>query len=124
MDNERFMANLELHPPSLEQRAVGERAPDERTPDERTPDARTPDVRALVKTAEIMPMAPAPMVLKLGNPEGEAQSAFSFNILWQALLQRLKVAVPLGIGLAAIVCVAVCYFTEPRYRSHSTLRII
>jgi succinoglycan biosynthesis transport protein ExoP len=104
MDSERFMANPELNPPAPEQRA--------------------PEERMLIKTGEIMPVAPAPMVLKLGNAEGEAQSAFSFNILWQALLQRLKVAAPLGIGLSAIVCVAVWNLTEPKYRSHSTLRII
>jgi capsular exopolysaccharide synthesis family protein len=86
--------------------------------------APTPEQQILAKTGEILPIAPAPMVLKLDKPESEAAGAFSFNILWQALLQRLKLAVPLGMVLCAIVCAAVVYFTEPKYRSHSTLRII
>src|SRR5262249_17916662 len=73
---------------------------------------------------EILPISPAPMVLKLASPENEAAGAFSFNLLWQALLQRLKLAVPLGGGLWAVVCVAVLDLTEGKYRSHSTVRII
>src|SRR5262249_44211461 len=37
---------------------------------------------------------------------------------------RLKLTVPVGLLLAGIVCAAVWYFTEPKFRSHSTLRII
>ena len=86
--------------------------------------APPPEERALVKAGELMPAAPAPMVLTLGNPEDQSAGAFSFNVLWQALLQRLKLTVPLGMLLAGIVCAAVWYFTEPKFRSHSTLRII
>src|SRR5262245_26936183 len=90
------------------------------------PELNTPpsEERGLVKAGELVPAAPAPMVLTLGNPDDQSAGAFSFNVLWQALLQRLKLTVPLGMLLAGIVCAAVWYFTEPKFRSHSTLRII
>src|SRR5689334_7755442 len=78
---------------------------------------------ALIKRGEIVREAPAPMVLQLGGGEDAGAGAFSFSILWQALLQRLKLAAPLGIVLAAVSCGALYYFTELKYRSHATLQI-
>ena len=83
----------------------------------------TPVANSLIRTGEIVREAPAPMVLQLGNPE-EARGGFSFGLVWQAFLQRAKLALPLGVVLSAIACVALWYFTEPKYRSHATLRII
>jgi len=82
-----------------------------------------PDKTALIKTGELVREAPPPMVLQLGGSTDDGAGGFSFNILWQALLQRLKLAFPLGLGLAAVACTALWYFTENKYRSHATLRI-
>src|SRR5689334_2340146 len=80
-----------------------------------------PEDHALIKTAEA---APAPMVLKLGDPDEQESSVFSFSLLWQAMLQRLKLATPVGIVLAGIAGTAVWYATEPRFTSHATLQIL
>jgi capsular exopolysaccharide synthesis family protein len=90
------MTNTELHDPVLED-------------------------RAMIKSADAVP---APMVLKLGDAEEERSSAFSFGLLWQAIVQRLKLATPVGIVLAAIAGTAVWYATEPRFSSHATLQIL
>lgn len=83
----------------------------------------TPDKTSLIKTGEVVREAPAPMVLQLGAANDAGAGGFSFGIVWQSLLQRIKLAAPLGVVLAAVSCTILWYFTEPKYRSHSTLRI-
>jgi hypothetical protein len=50
--------------------------------------------------------------------------AGEFVALWRAFMARFKLAAPVGLVLAVIGCVALWYFTEPKYRSQATLRII
>ena len=82
-----------------------------------------PEKTALITTGELVREAPPPMVLQLGGSDDQGGGAFSFNIVWQALLQRLRVAFPLGLVLAIVSCAALWYFTENKFRSHATLRI-
>src|SRR5579871_1839040 len=86
-------------------------------------DGQTPDKTSLIKTGELVREAPAPMVLQLGGADERGAASFSFNIVWQALLQRLKLAFPLGVVAALVACAALYYFTEEKYRSHAMLRI-
>jgi capsular exopolysaccharide synthesis family protein len=86
-------------------------------------DGQAPEKTSLVKTGELAREAPASMVLQLGGADDNGATSFSFNIVWQALLQRLKLALPLGIVTAAVACAALFYFTEEKYRSHAMLRI-
>ena len=44
--------------------------------------------------------------------------------MWQALLQRFRLATPLGIVVSAIACLALWYFTEPKYKSQAAMRIV
>src|SRR5262245_39157618 len=91
------------------------------TPEDYVP---KPENRALIKRAKPARKAPAPMVLQLGNGEEASAGAFSFNLMWQALLQRWRLAAPLGAVLAAAACVALAWFTEAKYKSLATMRII
>src|SRR5579863_3787023 len=78
---------------------------------------------SLVKTGELLREPPAPMVLQLGSSDDKGAGAFSLSLVWQALLQRLKLAFPLGLALALVSGAALCLFTEPKFRGHATLRI-
>jgi capsular exopolysaccharide synthesis family protein len=90
---------------------------------EPTVDERGPVETALIKPGEIIRAPSSPMVVQLGSGGEGGQGAFSITILWQALLQRLKVAAPLGLVLAAVSCAVLWYVTEPKYRSQATLQI-
>jgi capsular exopolysaccharide synthesis family protein len=80
--------------------------------------------RALIRRGELVPAAPAQMVLQLSSADEASTGAFSFGLVWQALLQRVGMAAPLGVVLAAGACAALWYFTEPKYKSHATMRIL
>ncbi|MBI3864318.1 MAG: AAA family ATPase [Planctomycetia bacterium] len=72
-----------------------------------------------------LPREPAaPLVLQLGQAGATTAQTFSFNVMWQCLLHRLPVAIPLGLVLAALAGAAVKYFTEEKFRSLATLRIV
>jgi capsular exopolysaccharide synthesis family protein len=88
------------------------------------PNLNNPENRALVKTGDLLRETPAPMILQLGGAQEDAAGAFSFSILWQALMQRVRVAAPLGVLLAAAACAILCYVTEPKYKSLATMRIV
>ena len=90
---------------------------------EPTLNAHGPDQTTLIKPAEIVRDASPPMVVQLGNPAEASTGGFSMNVVWQALLQRLKVAAPLGAVLSVIACAVLNYLTEPKYRSQATLEI-
>jgi capsular polysaccharide biosynthesis protein len=49
--------------------------------------------------------------------------AGEFIAFWRALMDRVKLAAPVGFVLAAIGCIGLWYFTEPKYRCQATLRI-
>ncbi len=82
-----------------------------------------PDKTTLIKPAEIVRDASPPMVVQLGHPAEGSAGALSMNVVWQSMLQRLKVAAPLGVVLSAVSCTVLYYVTEPKYRSQSTLEI-
>lgn len=92
-------------------------------PSRQPPDKLQPRTE-LIKAGEGPREAQPPMVLQLGSPDEGSSGAFSFSVLWQALLKRLKLAAPIGVVLAAIACAALWYFTEPKFRSLASLKII
>src|SRR5262245_40515996 len=77
---------------------------------------------ALIKRGELVRGARPPMVLQLGTGEDQAGS-ISLAVVWQALLQRLKLAIPLGIVCALVAVLAMNYFTEDKFKSQATLKI-
>src|SRR5260221_1502968 len=82
---------------------------------EPTVNEHAPEPTTLIRPAEIIRDAKPPMVVQLGNPADGSAGGFSFNVVWQALLQRLKVAAPLGAVLSAVSCAVLYYVTEPPY---------
>lgn len=88
------------------------------------PENQQPDTTSLIKAGNASCEAPPPLVLKMGGAEQNTAGAFSFGILWHAVRQRLAVSIPLGIVLATAACAALWRFTEDKYRSASTLKII
>src|SRR5262249_6475428 len=85
---------------------------------------RGPEETSLIKPAEIIRGSNAPMVVQLGGAGDDSSGAFSMTVLWQSLLQRLKVAAPLGAVLSAVSCAVLWYVTEPKFRSQATLKIV
>jgi hypothetical protein len=59
----------------------------------------------------------------LNTQSYRALVAGEFIGFWRALMARVKLAAPVGFVLAAIGCIGLWYFTEPRYRSQATLEI-
>ncbi|MBS0264149.1 MAG: hypothetical protein JSS02_19590, partial [Planctomycetes bacterium] len=65
----------------------------------------------------------APMVLQLGAGDESTGGGFSFTMLWRSLLQRLKIAAPIGVVTALLAMGALYQFSEKKYRSHAHLKI-
>ena len=67
---------------------------------------------------------PQPMVLQVDSGDDDSSGALSFAALWHAFCKRVWVAAPLGALLAAAACAGLGYFTEPKFKSVATLKIV
>ena len=68
--------------------------------------------------------APTPMVLQVDHGDENSSGALSFNVLWHAFAKRVWVAAPLGALLVGVACAGLGHFTEPKYKSLATLKIV
>ncbi|MFN0054095.1 MAG: polysaccharide biosynthesis tyrosine autokinase [Planctomycetales bacterium] len=65
----------------------------------------------------------APLMLQLSSPDERVRGGFSLAMVWHALLQRMKVGIPVGLLLALVACLTFMYVVKDEYKSLSMLRI-